>query len=58
VDAWAKAQPGVRLRHVNYKDVIENPILIAHEINEFLSDRLDVEKMIDAVEPDLYRNRS
>jgi len=58
IETWAKSQPGVRLRHVNYKDVIENPILIAHEINEFLNDRLDVEKMIDAVAPELYRNRS
>ncbi|PKP01782.1 MAG: hypothetical protein CVU11_14190 [Bacteroidetes bacterium HGW-Bacteroidetes-6] len=57
VDVWSKNSPGVRLKHIKYKDVIENPVIVAAEINEFLDFRLDEQKMIEAVDPDLYRNK-
>ncbi|OFY05851.1 MAG: hypothetical protein A2W93_14780 [Bacteroidetes bacterium GWF2_43_63] len=57
VEAWANSSPAVRLKHVSYKDVIANPTAVAEDVNEFLGYKLDTEKMIETVDPELYRNR-
>jgi sulfotransferase family protein len=42
---------------VAYGDVIDNPALAAHRMNEFLGGTLDVMKMSKVADPALYRNR-
>jgi hypothetical protein len=37
--------------------MLANPTPYIKEINRFLGDTLDEEKMIHAVDPNLYRNR-
>jgi hypothetical protein len=55
---WVRQQPHFSLVEVNYRDVIEQPATQAARVNGFLGGTLDVEKMIGAVEPSLYRHRS
>lgn len=43
--------------YVNYTDVVADPERQAARINEFLGGGLDERKMVEAVDPNLYRNR-
>jgi hypothetical protein len=58
VEAWLKAQPHFALLPVDYNALIANPMPQAAAINEFLGCALDSEKMIQAVNSKLYRQRS
>jgi hypothetical protein len=43
---------------VRYADVVGAPAAQAQRINAFLGGRLDIQRMVEAVSPELYRNRS
>jgi hypothetical protein len=43
--------------NINYKDVIENPLDNATKISHFLGKELDVQLMVEAVDPTLHRNK-
>jgi len=43
---------------LDYKKVLEDPVGEAERLNAFLGGRLDVEKMVGVVDPELYRNRA
>jgi len=43
--------------YVNYSDVVADPEREAARINGFFGGRLDERKMVEAVDPNLYRNR-
>ncbi len=43
--------------YVNYTDVLADPEQQAARINQFLGGGLDERKMVEAVDPNLYRNR-
>jgi len=51
-------QPQFELLGVHYRQVLDQPLQAAREINEFLGGQLDVDKMAAVVDPDLYRNRA
>ena len=53
-----KHQPQFEHLQVHYRQVLDEPLLAARQINEFLGGHLDVEKMARVVDPDLYRNRA
>ena len=42
---------------INYADVVADPLRGARRLNDFLGGWLDVERMVAAVDPRLYRNR-
>jgi hypothetical protein len=46
-----------RVLDVDYKDVLERPGKHAKRVRRFLGLDLDLEKMVTAVDPQLYRNR-
>lgn len=56
-ESWLKKQHNIQTLYVNYNDVIVNPLQEVQRINEFLGLRLDVAKMVEVVEPALYRQR-
>jgi predicted AlkP superfamily phosphohydrolase/phosphomutase/tetratricopeptide (TPR) repeat protein len=58
VEAWANENPNVTILNVNYSDAINNPGMIAQEVNKFLDYRLDIDEMIKTVDPRLYHNKS
>jgi hypothetical protein len=53
-----KHQPHFEHLEVYYRQVLDEPLQAARQINEFLGGNLDVEKMAGVVDPDLYRNRA
>ena len=55
--AWLEQQPNIRLMQVHYSDLLADPATQARNVNEFLDNRLDVQKMGQMVDPNLYRNR-
>lgn len=57
VFAWLDQQPNVRYIQVHYNDLLADPVTYARQVDEFLDGRLDEQKMIEMVDPKLYRNR-
>jgi hypothetical protein len=57
VTSWLARQDNVEVIYVNYNDVIAHPLTNAQMVNQFLGNRLDVQKMVAAVDQTLYRNR-
>lgn len=57
VFAWLGQQPNVRYIQVHYNDLLAEPVAYARQVDEFLDGRLDEQKMIEMVDPKLYRNR-
>jgi hypothetical protein len=47
----------IELLYVRYNDIIADPRSEAEKVNRFFGDILDVEKMVEVVEPELYRQR-
>ena len=52
------ARPNCEVLYVDHRATLDSPREVATQINRFLGDRLDVEKMTAVVDPQLYRNRS
>jgi hypothetical protein len=52
-----KARSNFRYQEVHYKHAIDDPAATAQVVNAFLGGRLDEEKMRQAVQAELYRNR-
>jgi hypothetical protein len=54
---WVKLRPNISLIEIDYLDVIENPVEECIKVNNFLGNKLEVEKMAAKPKPELYRNR-
>jgi hypothetical protein len=54
---WLRQQPNMRVLRVRYSDLIERPRREAERVTIFLDGRPNVEGMVGAVDPTLYRNR-
>jgi len=57
VRAWLARQPNLDVVFVPYRAVIEAPETQAHHVQELVRRPLDIDKMIQVVDPTLYRNR-
>jgi hypothetical protein len=57
VEQWLAERPNVKVLYVHYSDILSEPAAQIARINEFLDGRLNAEKMAQAVDPNLYRNR-
>ncbi|MFN2254716.1 MAG: sulfotransferase domain-containing protein, partial [Candidatus Promineifilaceae bacterium] len=57
VESWLREQPNIQVLYEHYSDILADPEKEARRINDFLGGRLQVERMAEAVDPDLYRNR-
>ena len=58
VRRMVRAAPNFELFEVSYREAIANPAEVAKQVNAFLGGRLDERKMVEAVDPALYRNRA
>lgn len=58
VKSWLKRQTNMALLELDYTDVLKMPQDAAGRIRNFLGVDLQVEKMAEAVDPLLYRNRA
>jgi hypothetical protein len=57
IKAWIAKQPNFRLLEVSYNTTMQNPAEEAQRVKEFLGLPLDLAKMSQAVDEQLYRNR-
>lgn len=58
LDVWIRHQENFNIQYLEYDDVIADPAGTALNISRFLGRPLDLNAMIQAVEPSLHRNRS
>ena len=58
VESWLAAQPNMRVLYMNYTDILADPLHWAERLNTFLPADLDVRRMVQVVDPALYRERS
>jgi hypothetical protein len=54
---WVRNQPCFSLLRVSYADMVAAPRAAVEKVNAFLGGGLDVEAMVRAVDPRLYRNK-
>jgi len=54
---FVEESPCFEMLEVDYAAALEDPEGVASQVNVFLGGKLDVEKMAEAVDPSLYRNR-
>src|SRR5262245_59176353 len=54
---WLGQQRNVQVLHVNYNDLVQQPRPQAERVCQFLGGNVDIEGMLSAVDPSLYRNR-
>jgi hypothetical protein len=58
ITSWIAEQPNIQVIYISYNDVLENPVDHAKRIDHFFSGALDVEAMVNVIDPDLYRQRN
>jgi len=56
--AWLGKQPNMHVLFVRHRDLVGQPREQVERINAFFGGRLDVDAMVAAVDPSLYRNRA
>ncbi len=57
IDEWLSEQPDIETTHVSYNETLDDPEATAERVAAFLGAGLDVEKMMQVVDPSLYRQR-
>ncbi len=57
IGRWMRQQPNVKVYYCNYHKVLAKPREISEDLCEFLGGALDLDKMVEAVDPDLYRQK-
>ncbi len=58
VRSWMQNQPNLRYLDVNYNLLLQEPLPWVEQINQLLGNKLDIDPMMDVVDPSLYRQRS
>jgi len=57
VESWLRTQPNVSVLYMDYNAMLADPRRYIAEIDRFLGNQLDVEKMAVIIDPSLYRQR-
>jgi hypothetical protein len=57
VNAWLNRQTHIQRIDVHYNQLLQNSRSELERINQFLGDSLNLEKMVEVVDPTLYRQR-
>lgn len=57
-ESWLHGQPNMEVMYVHYKDIIEQPLELSENISAFLETELNTDKMAEAIDKTLYRNKN
>jgi broad-specificity NMP kinase len=57
VDEWLKKQDNIKTLYISYNETLEDPETTSEKVVVFLQRDLDIEKMMQIVNPKLYRQR-
>lgn len=55
VNIWINSQPNIKRIDVNYNQILKEPGPQLEHINQFFGNMLDFEKMLQVIDPNLYR---
>ena len=58
ITGWLELRPNISALYINYRDIIDDPHRQAKMLNQFLDNRLNVERMITVIDKSLYRNKA
>ena len=58
IEKWLAEQPNVEVLYVTYHEAVADPEANIKRVNAFLGNCLDEEKMMAAIDKNLYRNRA
>jgi hypothetical protein len=54
---WLAAQSHIDVHYVSYNNLFQEAPPVVRAINQFLGGKLDEEKMVSVISPELYRHR-
>jgi hypothetical protein len=57
IEEWFRGKAHIDVLYVDYNDAVKDPLKIAKQVNAFLDNALNTDKMASAVDGLLYRNR-
>jgi hypothetical protein len=57
VETWLSQQPNITVYHSDYNELVSDPRLCLNDIRDFLRIQLDIRKMGEVIDPNLYRQR-
>jgi len=57
VETWLKKQSTIKVLYVNYNELLKHPHENSIKINNFMDHHLDNIKMLEIIDPSLYRQR-
>jgi hypothetical protein len=57
VRAWMNSQPNLLYLDLDYNAMVNDPVPYVRQVNQFLGGNLDEEKMVEVIDPSLYRQR-
>ncbi len=55
--AWLSTQPNMQVIFISYNDSLGDPNTTVEKVNTFLGGEMDIDKMMQVVDPKLYRQR-
>jgi hypothetical protein len=58
IEAWLARQPNLDVIYVNYNALLKDPSIFLSQIQGFLTEDLDAEKMRSVIDRNLYRQRN
>jgi hypothetical protein len=58
VEAWIEAHENIEQLVVDYNHMVKDPAKDVQRINQFLGGSLNVDKMVQVIDPSLYRQRA
>ena len=58
ITVWLNEQDNIKVHYVEYKSVLNNTEEIVEGLNKFIGNTLDTQKMMNVVDPALYRQRN
>ncbi|MEZ4620964.1 MAG: sulfotransferase domain-containing protein [Caldilineaceae bacterium] len=57
VQNWLQSQPNTETLYIYYNELLKAPAQTVPQINQFLDNKLDPVRMMEVIDPTLYRNR-
>lgn len=57
IQNWLQSQPNVETLYLVYHELLKTPAQVVPQVNQFLGNGLDVKRMSEVIDPQLYRNR-
>src|SRR4030066_386871 len=58
IETWLAERKNVKILYINYEEVVKQPLETSINIQNFLGRSLNIDNMINSVDPTLYRQRS